>query len=190
MGNAGLIALAVIGGIVLLVLIWFVATYNRFVRLRQHIRDSWADIDVEMQRRYELIPNLVETVKGYMQHERGTLEAVIDARNRAMANHGSPASQAQDESALMAGLSRLFALAEQYPQLKADTSFVNLQQELSNTEDRIAASRRFYNGNVRELNQLCEMFPSTIVAGMFGFKQEEYFEVQSEEARVAPKVAF
>jgi len=181
---------AVIVAVVLLVpLVWLVVTFNRFVGLRQHIRESWSGIDVELKRRYDLIPNLVETVKGYAAHERETLERVIELRNRASANHGAAESQATDESELMRSVGRLFALAEGYPQLKADHNFLALQQELSNTEDRIAATRRFYNGNVREMNQLSQMFPTSLVASLFGFHPESFFELSSDAERVVPRVS-
>jgi len=182
-------ALVILGLVVLLPLIWLIATYNRLARTRQHIRESWSDIDVEMKRRYELVPNLVETVKGYAKHERETLAAVIELRNKAATNHGSAASQAVDESALMIGVGRLFALAEAYPQLKADANFLALQKELANTEDRIAAARRFFNANVREMNQLCQTLPTNLVAGMFGFAGGDFFELSSEAERVVPRVA-
>ena len=169
-------------------LLWVVATYNRLVRLRQHIRESWSDIDVELKRRYDLIPNLVETVKGYAAHERETLERVVELRNKAAANQGAHDAQATDETALMLGVKRLFALAEAYPQLKADQHFLALQKELSVTEDRIAASRRFYNANVREMNQLCMAFPTNVLAGAFGFSPETFFELSSEAERVVPRV--
>src|SRR5438045_2264696 len=154
--SGGLIILIVIAAIVLLPLIWLAAMYNRFQNLQQYIRESWADIDVEMKRRYDLIPNLVETVKGYATHEQQTLQQVIELRNRAAASTGSAESQATDESALMIGLKQLFVVAENYSQLKADAHFLALQKELANTEDRIAAARRFFNANVRELNQMCQ----------------------------------
>lgn len=188
-GGAAGIVLIVVVAIVLLVLVWFAATFNRFVRLRQHIRESWAGIDVELKRRYDLIPNLVETVRGYAVHERETLERVIELRNRAWANDGAADAQALDESELMRTVGRLFVLAEGYPQLKADRHFLDLQNELSNTEDRIAATRRFYNGNVREMNQLIEMFPSSIIASMFGFQHASYFELAGDAERVVPKVS-
>lgn len=190
MGNTGWIIFAVIAAPLILIAIWFIATYNRLIRLRQHIRDSWSQIDVELKRRYELIPNLVETVKGYATHEQETLEGVVQLRNKAMANHGPASSQAADESELVRGLGKLFALAESYPNLKADANFRELQQELANTEDRIAAARRFYNGNVREMNALVEMFPSNFVARSFGFQQSDYFELDSEAERVVPRVEF
>src|SRR4051812_20868689 len=159
--NGGIVILGVIAAAVLLPLIWVIATFNRFVRLRQHIKESWGDIDVELKRRYDLIPNLVETVKGYARHEREVLERVVQLRNQAAANHGTAASQAADESAMLVGLRHVFAVAEAYPQLKADQNFLMLQKELANTEDRIAAARRFFNGNVRELNALAASFPTS-----------------------------
>lgn len=182
------VILGVVAAVLLIPLVWLIAIYNRFVRLRQHIRESWSDIDVELKRRYDLVPNLVETVKGYARHERETLEMVVDARNRAVASHGSAAEQAVDESAMLIGLKRLFVLAEAYPELKADAHYLALQKELSLTEDRIAASRRFYNANVREMNQLRQAFPTNVVAGMFGFKDGSFFELSSEAERVVPRV--
>lgn len=174
--------------VVLVPLAWLIATYNGFARLRNHLRESWADIDVEMKRRYDLIPNLVETVRGYAQHEQAVFREISELRTRAYSNQGTAAEQAVDETALMIGMKRLFAIAEAYPQLKADTQFLALQHELANTEDRIAASRRFYNGNVRELNMLCDQFPSSIVAGLFGFTRADYFELASDAERVVPRV--
>ena len=173
---------------VLLVLVWFVANYNTLVRLRQHVRESWSDIDTELKRRYELIPNLVETVKGYAAHERQTLQAVIEARNRAVASAGSPEQQAADENALVATLRQLFAVAEGYPELKASRNFLALQEELANTEDRIQAARRFYNANVRDLNTRVAVFPSNLVASMFGFSPAGFFEVEDSHVRAAPRV--
>jgi len=180
--------LVIIGAIVLLPLIWLIATYNRFVSLRHHMRESWSDIDVELKRRYDLIPNLVETVKGYARHERETLESVVALRDQAMSNHGSAEAQARDERRLQSGLRHLFAVAEAYPQLKANANYRALQEELANTEDRIAAARRFYNGNVRENNVLCRMFPTSPVASVFGFQPETFFELDSAEERVVPRV--
>ncbi|MCA8944304.1 MAG: LemA family protein [Planctomycetes bacterium] len=179
----------IVGVPILLVLIWTIANYNRMVRLRNHITESWSNIDVELKRRYELVPNLVETVKGYAKHERDTLERVIELRNRAVASTGSANQQALDESALQIGLKQVFALAEGYPQLKADAHFLALQQELSLTEDRIAAARRFYNGNTRDLRQLCEQFPTSILASMFHVEPPEFFELESEAERVVPRVS-
>ena len=180
--------LIAVGVAFLVVLIWLIATYNRFVRLRQHLKESWADIDVELKRRYELIPNLVATVKGYAAHEKEVLEQVTALRNRAAANRGSAASQAVDESALMLGVRKLFAVVEGYPDLKASTGFMALQEQLAETEDRIAAARRFFNGNVRDMNSLRESFPSSIVAGMFNFEAGSFFELDSTAERVVPRV--
>jgi LemA protein len=186
----GGVLLAVLGGILLLGVLWLVVNYNRFASVRQHLRESWSDIDVELKRRYDLIPNLVNVVKGYAAHERSTLEDVIALRNRAAANQGPASSQAADESALMLGMKRLFVVVEAYPALRADTHFRGLQAELANTEDRIAASRRFYNANVREMAVLCESFPTNLVASMFGFEQAEYFELDSAAERIVPRVQF
>ncbi len=181
-------ALIICGSVVLLVGVYVIANYNRMARVRQHIRESWSDIDVELKRRYELIPNLVETVKGYAKHERETLEQVTALRNKAQQNHGSAASQALDESALLLVLRKLFALVERYPTLKADANFLALQKELANTEDRVAASRRFYNANIREMSQLCETIPTNFIASMFGFVGGDYFELDSAAERVVPRV--
>lgn len=180
-----IIALVVI---VLLPLFWGIAIYNRFTHLRQTIRDSWAGIDVELKRRYDLIPNLVETVKGYAEHEGETLARVVELRNRAMNSTGSAASQAVDEDNLLRELHALMIRVEAYPELKANRSFLALQSELSNTEDRIAASRRFFNGNVRTFNSMCQQLPTNIIASMFGFKPETYFELKNEIERSVPQV--
>jgi LemA protein len=183
-----LLPLAIVAGVLLLPLIWFIATYNRFNALRQHLRESWSGIEVELQRRYDLIPNLVETVKGYAAHERAVLNEVTHLRNQAAANHGAIKSQSDDERALDLGLKKLYAVAEAYPDLKANHNFLALQQELAITEDRIAATRRFYNGNVRGMNQLCEQFPTNLVASMFGFEKGDYFEA-GEGAERMPSAA-
>ena len=172
----------------LVVLIWWIAVYNRFVKLRQQLRESWADIDVELKRRHDLIPNLVETVKGYAAHEREVLESVTAARNAAVAQPDTPAAMGRDETRLQHEVGRLFAVAEGYPQLKADTNFRQLQEELALTEDRLAAARRFYNGNVRDLNALVEQFPTKLVAGAGGFRTAEYFEVADDAERAVPRV--
>lgn len=184
-----MIVLYVILGAIALLLLFSVGTYNALVRLRQHVRESWSAIDTELKRRYDLIPNLVETVKGYASHERETLDAVIQARTRAVASTGSPGEQAAAENPLVQALGRLFAVAEAYPELKANQNFVELQRQLQDTEDRIQAARRFYNANVRELNTRVEVFPSNLVASTFGFQQEEFFEID-EIAREAPQVEF
>ncbi len=181
--------LLIIAVCLFLPLIWFVANFNRLVRVRQHMRESWSDIDVEMKRRYELVPNLVRTVQGYAEHEQAVLQQVVELRNRAMASHGTAAQQAVDESALQIGMKRLFAVVENYPQLKADAHFLALQKELANTEDRIAAARRFFNGNVRELNNLCEQFPTNLIASIFNFRTAEYFELSNDAERVVPRVS-
>ena len=179
----------VLAVVVLIPLIWWIATYNRFVRLKYTVKESWADIDVELKRRYELIPNLVETVKGYAKHERETLERVVALRNQAMGNHGTAASQGRDENALQLGIKTLFAVAEGYPELKADANFRVLQEELANTEDRIAAARRFFNGNVREMRDLREAFPTSIVGSVMGIEEPTFFEIDDDNERSVPRVS-
>lgn len=169
-------------------LIYVLTIYNRLVSIRAHMRESWADVDVELKRRYDLIPNLVKTVKAYAAHERETLERVTALRNKACANHGDRGGQSQDEQMLVDALRQVFIIVENYPQLKADRNFRDLQAQLANTEDRIAAARRFFNGNVRELNQLVEMFPSKLVAAIFGFSREQYFQIDDDRQRAVPKV--
>ena len=187
LANGMLIFGGVVLGVVLIFGIWLIMTYNRFVSIRQHLKESWSDVDVELKRRYDLIPNLISTVKGYAAHEKSLFMEVTEARNKAMENNGSPDSQSGDEQKLVRGVGRLLAVAEQYPDLKASANFLELQDELSNTEDRIAAGRRFYNANVREMNQLCTTFPSNLVGGMFGFKSEGFFEVGNAGEREVPK---
>ncbi|MDA1194459.1 MAG: LemA family protein [Planctomycetota bacterium] len=178
----------VIGGVTLVVLLWLIGTYNGLVRTRNHTDESWSGVDTELKRRYDLIPNLVETVKGYAKHEADTFERVVAARNRAAANQGSPSDQARDENALVGGLKQLFAVAEGYPDLKAAANFRALQEELITTENRIQRARRFYNGNVRDLANRIEAFPSNLVAGMFGFKKREFFEIEDSSQREVPTV--
>lgn len=187
LANGMLIFGGVVLGVILIFGIWLIMTYNRFVSIRQHLKESWSDVDVELKRRYDLIPNLISTVKGYAEHEKSLFMEVTEARNKAMENNGNPESQSGDEQKLVRGVGRLLAVAEQYPDLKASANFLELQEELSNTEDRIAAGRRFYNANVRELNQLCTTFPSNLVGGMFGFKSEGFFEVGNAGEREVPK---
>ena len=158
--------------VLLLPIIYVITTYNTLVALRNHISESWSDVDTELQRRYELIPNLVATVKGYAKHERETLERVIELRNECQADRGSIHHQENTEKRLVAGVQKLLAIAEAYPDLKADKNFMQLQHELVNTEDRIQAARRFYNGNVRDYRNKCEVFPSNLIAGGFGFKPD------------------
>jgi LemA protein len=167
----------VVGVVVLLPLIYVIVTYNTLVALRNHIRDAWANVDTELKRRYDLIPNLVATVKGYAAHEKEVFERVTQLRTQCMASQGRPEEQAVDENQLVAALQQMLAVVENYPQLKADQHFLKLQQELTNTEDRIQAARRFFNGNVRDYRNKCEMFPSSVIAGMFGFESQDYFNV-------------
>lgn len=183
--------IAIIGGIVLLILIFGVVSYNRFVSQRQLIKDAWANIDTELRRRYDLIPNLVETVRGYASHERTVFENVTRARAAAASATGSPAAQSAAEGPLVAALRQLFAVVENYPDLKANQNFLALQQELANTEDRLQTSRRFYNANVRDYNQRVKQFPSVIIASAFNFEEEEFFEVEDSLREAgAPQVAF
>jgi len=183
-------ALWIFLAVVVLVGVALVVSYNRFVSQRNLVAESWRQIDVELHRRHDLIPNLVETVKGYASHERGVFEAVTQARAAAASPGSTPAAQAQQEGILGQALGRLFAVAEAYPDLKASTNFLELQRQLTETEDRIAAGRRFYNANVRALNTRVESFPSNIVASTFTFKQAEYFAVEDVAIRSAPAVDF
>jgi LemA protein len=183
-----LIVLVVIG----LIVAFVVGLYNRLVTLRQRVREAWADIDVQLKRRWDLIPNLVETVKGYAAHERQTFEAVTQARSAAMAaaQTGSPEQRAQAENALGAALLNLRAVAEAYPQLQAIQEFKDLSENLTATEDKIAFARRFYNGNVRDYNTAIQTVPTNIIAGMFAFTAEQYFELTDPTQREVPKVSF
>jgi LemA protein len=187
---ATIIVLAVIIAVVVLVGLWGVITYNGLIRLRNLVQEAWQQIDVELARRHDLIPNLVETVKGYASHERETLDAVVRARAAATAPGASVAQQAQQEGELSQALGRLMAITEAYPDLKANQNFMALQNELSQTEDRIAAGRRFYNANVRELNTKVESVPSNIIAGFTNIGRADYFEVENEQVRSAPQVNF
>ena len=184
--NFGLLVVCVV---VILAAAWVVATYNVLVRLRQHCRESWSLVETELRRRYDLIPNLVETVRGYAQHEREVLQRVIEARSRAAASTGSPQSQAKDENVLIGCLRQLFALSENYPELKASANFLALQKELSNTEDRIQAARRFFNANIRDLNTRIEVFPSNLIAQLFKFTAQDFFEIADAGIGAAPKVS-
>jgi len=167
----------------------FVIYYNRLVKLRQTVRNAWADIDVQLKRRHDLIPNLVETVKGYASHEQDTLEAVIQARNRAIGASG-PAETAAAENQLTGALRQLFALSESYPQLRAVEGFTELQGSLKEVEEAVQSSRRYYNAVVRDYNTTIEQVPSNIVANAFRFQQEEFFELEDEAERAVPKVDF
>lgn len=181
--------LITVGIVVLLPLLYVVLTYNTLVALRNYIRDAWGNIDTELKRRYDLIPNLVATVKGYAAHEREIFERVTQLRAQCMASKGSVRQQATDEIQLVGALQQLLGVVENYPRLKADQNFLKLQEELVNTEDRIQAARRFFNGNVRDYRNKCETFPSSIIAGAFGFQPEDYFSV-SPSVREVPDVDF
>jgi len=185
------VAIWVIVGIVGLLIVGAIVSYNRFISQRQFIRDSWANIDTELRRRYDLIPNLIETVKGYASHERELFEEVARTRAAAAGATGSPAQQAAAEAPLIAALGRLFAVAEAYPQLRANENFLSLQTELANTEDRLQTARRFYNANVRDYNRRVQSFPSNLIASTFKFAEEEYFEVEEAIREAgAPRVSF
>jgi LemA protein len=175
--------------IVLLPVVWAVVQYNSLVGLRNYISEAWSDVDTELKRRYDLIPNLVATVKGYAAHEREVLERVTELRNRCVASNGSPAEQAKDENQLVDALKQMLVVVENYPQLKADQQFLKLQEELINTENRIQTARRFYNGNVRDYLNKCQSFPSNLVAQMFGFQAREFFSVPPAVKEV-PDVEF
>jgi len=179
--------------VVLVVLALFlISMYNRLVTLRQRVKESWSDIDVQLKRRHDLIPNLVETVKGYAAHERGTFEAVTQARANAVAAgaSGSPQQRAEAENMLTGTLRSLFAVAENYPQLQAVQEFKDLSENLTATEDKIAFARRFYNGNVRDYTTALQTFPTNLMAGMFGFAPEQYFELTDPTEREVPQVKF
>ncbi len=183
----GLVFLALCAGVVF----WIIGAFNGLVRLRNEVKNAWSQIDVQLKRRHDLIPNLMETVKGYMSHERETLEAVIKARQQAVdISGGTIADQAKMENMLSQTLKSLFAVTENYPDLKADTSFLALQEELSSTENKIAFSRQFYNDNVLTLNNKVQMFPSNMIAGMFNFAMAEFFELDDDAERNAPEVKF
>jgi len=184
--------------VLILIILWAVFSYNGFISLRTQVSEAWADIDVQLKRRYDLIPNLIETVKGYAKHESGTLEAVITARNNATQVHVDAGKldavamqkMSQAEMGLSGALGKLFALSENYPDLKANTNFLELQRELSDTENKIQASRRFYNTNVRDLNIKIDSFPGNIVAGMFHFEKSDFFELEDKAQREPVQVKF
>lgn len=178
----------IILGLAVVLIAWLIGIYNSLIKLRNRTDEAWSDIDVQLKRRYNLIPNLVETVKGYATHERELFEKVTKARTAAMGAQ-DPTEKAQAENALSGTLKSLFAVAENYPELKANQNFLELQKELSDTENKIQAARRFYNGNVRDFNIKIQKFPNTLVAGTLGFKERDFFEVE-EEARGPVKVSF
>ena len=184
----------IIIGVLVVLVVWIIMIYNGLVAMRQRVNQAFADIDVQTKQRHDLIPNLVETVKGYASHERGTLEAVVQARNAAVtAQAGGVAAQAAAENALSGALRQLFALSEAYPDLKANQNFQQLQSELSDIENKIAAARRFFNNAVQEYNTGIQQFPAVLLAGSLGFTQKEFFDVGAEERKVleqAPQVKF
>jgi LemA protein len=184
------VAVIVILVIVVLALLFFVFSYNGVIRLRNRVDSAWSQIGVQLERRHDLIPNLVETVKGYAAHERQTLEEVVQARNSAVqAQQAGPAQQAQAENVLTGALRQLFALSENYPDLKANQNFLNLQEELTATEDRISYARQFYNDSVQKFDTKIQTFPTNLIAGMFNFQPREYFQAEQGATEV-PKVEF
>lgn len=184
-----MIALIVVLVLLAGLLAWAVGLYNRLVRLRNMVKEGWSGVEVQLKRRANLIPNLIQTVKGYLDHERGVLEKLTELRSRTL-QADQPAERARLEGDLGRAIGRLFAVAEAYPDLKANQNFMDLQDELSQLEDQIQMARRYYNGTVRDLNIAVESFPSNIVAGMFGFHQAEFFEIEDEADRAVPKVEF
>ncbi|HEQ98072.1 MAG TPA: LemA family protein [candidate division Zixibacteria bacterium] len=184
-----LIALIVILVILVLVVLWVIGAYNSLIRLRNQVRNAWSQIDVQLKRRHDLIPNLVETAKGYMKHERETLENITKARSRAMAAE-SVGDKAQAEGELNGAMSKFFLVVENYPDLKANQNFLALQEELTSTENKIAFSRQNYNDQALFFNNKIQMFPSNIIAGMFNFKEAEFFEIEEDAEREVPKVDF
>jgi LemA protein len=181
--------LIVIFAVIFLPIIYVILTYNTLVALRNHIRDAWGNIDTELKRRYDLIPNLVATVKGYAAHEKEIFDRVTELRAQCMASRGPVQQQAVNEVQLVGALQQLLGVVENYPKLKADQNYLKLQNELVNTEDRIQAARRFYNGNIRDYRNKCETFPSSIIAGVFNFQPEDYFRV-SPSVREVPDADF
>ena len=169
--------------------IWFIATYNVLIVRRNRVKEAWSDIEVQLKRRYDLIPNLVDIVKGYAAHEKNVLEEVTRARSAAIGAR-TPEEHGQAENMLTGALKHLFAVAEAYPQLRASENFRELQMELSDTENKIQASRRFYNSTIMALNTSVEQFPTNLIAGMFGFKKEEFFDLEEVAAKELPKVSF
>ena len=183
--------LLIVLAIIVILVIWIIGIYNGLVRLRNQTKNAWSQIDVQLKRRFDLIPNLIETVRGYMEHERGTLEAVTNARNLAQSvANGTPGERAAAEGQLGSALARLLVVVENYPNLKANQNFLALQEELTGTENKISFSRQYYNDSVLAYNNKIQMFPSNVVANMSGFKQGEFFEVTAPAEREAPKVNF
>jgi len=181
--------LAIIGIIIVVIAAWLIGVYNSLIKSRNRVDEAWSDIDVQLKRRYDLIPNLIETVKGYATHEKEVFQKVTEARAKAMGAKGVE-EKGEAENMLSGALKSLFAVAEAYPELKASDNFAKLQDELTDTENKIQASRRFYNGNVRDFNTKIQIFPNNIVAGILGFKKYEFFQIENEEEKKAPKVEF
>ncbi|MGA2266279.1 MAG: LemA family protein [Phycisphaerae bacterium] len=183
------IAVLIILGVIVLMILAIIGVYNSLVQKRIRCQEAWSQIDVQLKRRYDLIPNLVETVKGYAAHEKETLERVIQARNQAIAAQGVR-QQAEAENMLTGALRQLFALSEAYPNLKANENFLALQEELSSTENRISFARQHYNDSAAVYNTAAQSFPNNVIAGMFGFQRQDYFELEDTAMRQAPKVSF
>jgi len=183
------IALGIIGGLILLTIFFVIGAYNALVRLRNQVDNSWSQIDVQLKRRHDLIPNLVETAKGYMTHERGTFEAITKARSQAMGAN-NVADSAKAEGALGEALSKFMLVVENYPELKANQNFLALQEELTSTENKISFARQSYNDQVLGFNNKIQMFPSNIVAGMFTFTKRDFFEIEDAAQREVPEVSF
>jgi LemA protein len=180
----GLVLLIILAGVIL----WIISLYNGLIKLKNRTDEAWSDIDVQLKRRHDLIPNLISTVKGYAAHEKEVFEKVTQARTQAISATGT-ADKMQAENMLSGALKSLFAVAESYPELKANQNFLELQRELTDTEDKIMAARRFYNGNVRDFNTKLEVFPTNLMAGSLGFSKREFFEAEGEEKEL-PKVEF
>jgi len=184
-----MVVLWIILGLVGAFILFVIVAYNGLVRLKNRTKEAWSDIEVQLKRRYNLIPNLVNTVKGYAAHEKEVFQKVTEARARAVGAKG-PEEAGKAERGLAGALKTLFAVAENYPDLKANQNFIKLQEDLTDTENKVEASRRFYNGNVRDFNTKQEVFPYNIIAKLFGFKKQEFFKTETEEERKAPEVKF
>lgn len=182
-------ALIIGGSLCVVLLLWLIISYNRFIKLKNMMKEAWSGIEVQLKRRYDLIPNLVESVKGYGAHEKGLFEEIASLRSRCMSAE-NPADKGKAENMLSEGLRRLFAVAEAYPQLRASENFIDLQKNLSEIEDQIQLARRYYNGNVRNFNMLVEQFPSVIIARLFGFRIADFFEIENAIEKQAPQVKF
>ena len=187
--GAALIGLLVVVGAIVLAAVFVIGIYTALIRLRNQVDNAWSQIDVQLKRRHDLIPNLVETAKGYMEHERGTFEAITEARSRAMGAN-TPAEAGKAEGALTDALSKFMLVVENYPDLKANANFLSLQETLTSTENKIAFSRQGYNDQVLFYNNKIQMFPSNIIAGMFNFGKRDFFEIENEAEREVPKVSF